>query len=91
MDNLGREDEHREFKENTSELDEGIISLSAMLNKSCQGEVYFGVRDNGDIIGMDIGKTTLKKMSETVIRSIDPPVLPAIEIYTASDGKNTCR
>jgi len=87
MDNLGREDEHREFKENTSELDEGIISLSAMLNKSCQGEVCFGVRDNGDIIGMDIGKTTLKKMSETVIRSIDPPVLPAIEIYTASDGK----
>lgn len=87
MDNIGHEDEHKEFKENTSEIDDGIISLSAMLNKSCKGEVFFGIKDNGDIIGMDIGKTTLKRMSETVFRSIDPPVLPSIEIHVASDGK----
>ena len=87
MENLGHEDEHREFKNNTTELEDGIVSLSAMLNKSCHGEVLFGVRDDGDVVGMDIGKTTLKKISETVIRSMDPPVLPVLEIRESSDGK----
>ena len=86
MDNLGREGEHLEFKESTTELEDGIIALSAMLNKSCSGEVLFGVRDNGDVIGMDIGKTTLKKISEAVWRNIDPSLLPIIEVRTASDG-----
>ncbi len=87
MDNLGREGEHLEFKESTTELEDGIIALSAMLNKSCSGEVLFGVRDNGDVIGMDIGKTTLKKISEAVWRNIDPSLLPIIEVHTTSDGK----
>lgn len=87
MENLGREDEHIEFKESTTELEDGIIALSAMLNKSCSGEVLFGVRDNGDIIGMDIGKSTLKKISETIWRDMDPRLLPVIEIRTASDGR----
>ena len=57
MTNLGRENEEREFKESTSEVEKGIISLTAMLNKQCFGEVFFGVKDNGDVIGKDIGKT----------------------------------
>jgi len=88
MDNLGHEGECLEFKENTSELNDGIVALSAMLNKSCYGEVLFGVRDNGDVIGMDIGKTTLKHISEAVWRDIDPSLLPILEIRTASDGRN---
>lgn len=87
MDNIGKEGEHIEFKESTTELEDGIIALSAMLNKSCSGRVLFGVRDNGDIIGMDVGKTTLKKISEAVWRDMDPTLLPTIEVHTATDGR----
>lgn len=87
MDNLGRETEQTEFKESTAKLDEGIISLCAMLNRSCFGEVFFGVRDNGDVVGMDIGKTTLKRISETVRRDMDPPLLPKLEVIESSDGR----
>ena len=35
-----------ELKKSLSQLKEGIISLSAMLNKSNKGRVYFGLRDD---------------------------------------------
>ena len=42
--NLGIENETLEFKKSTNELEKGIISLSAMLNKHCEGTLYFGVK-----------------------------------------------
>lgn len=48
-----------ELKKSLSQLKEGIISLSAMLNKSNKGVVYFGIRDDGKVVGLDIGKRTL--------------------------------
>ena len=42
--NLGIESEKIEFKKSTSELIEGVISISAMLNKHGEGMVYFGVK-----------------------------------------------
>lgn len=87
MDNAGREGEQLEFKINTTELDDGIVSLSAMLNKSCRGEVLFGVRDNGDIVGMDIGKNTLRTISERVWNNIDPSVIPVLNVLRTSDGR----
>ena len=51
MINLGREDEVTEFKESISQLDRGIRSLSAMLNRHNHGTVYFGVNDEGEVIG----------------------------------------
>ena len=38
--NLGIESEKIEFKKSTSELIEGVISISAMLNKHGEGMVY---------------------------------------------------
>lgn len=49
--NLGIESEKLEFKKGTGELEEGVISLAAMLNKHGDGTVYFGVKNNGEIIG----------------------------------------
>ena len=58
--NLGLESETIEFKKSTSELHDGIISLSAMLNKHGEGTVYFGVKNNGDIVGQkDLTENTL--------------------------------
>lgn len=87
MDNLGIETETVEFKESTTELEKGLISLSSMLNKNGYGEVLFGVRDNGDVIGQDIGKTTFKSISQAIDNFIDPPIISTIEKRTSSDGK----
>jgi len=57
------ENETTEFKKSTSELKEAVISLGAMLNKHCKGTVYFGIDDNGRILGQQIGKSTIKDIS----------------------------
>jgi ATP-dependent DNA helicase RecG len=54
--NIGQESEWVEFKESLSQLDKGLRSLTAMLNKNDRGEVYFGVADNGEALGLMVGK-----------------------------------
>lgn len=49
--NIGKETKFIEFKKSTSETKEGIISISSILNKHKNGTLYFGVKDNGDVIG----------------------------------------
>lgn len=57
--NLGKESETIEFKESSSELKAGIRSITSMLNKKQHCLLYFGVKDNGDMIGQEIGSNTL--------------------------------
>lgn len=64
--NLGNETEIKEFKETTSELEEALIDITAILNKHGHGELYFGVKDNGDIKGMQIGKETKRDISRKI-------------------------
>ena len=45
------ENEVIEFKKTTGELKEGIISIVSILNKHQSGKLYFGIKDNGEIIG----------------------------------------
>ena len=54
--NIGQENESQEFKESLSQLDKGLKSLTAMLNRHGTGSVYFGVDDNGNVKGLTIGK-----------------------------------
>ena len=55
-----KENETIELKKSLSQLKEGIISLSSMLNKQNYGTLYFGINDDGKIFGVNIGKNTLK-------------------------------
>ena len=73
--NLGHETETTEFKKSTGELKEGIISLSSMLNKHSDGTVYFGVKNNGDVIGQEIGDRTLRDVSQMVAYKDFPVIL----------------
>ena len=84
--NLGIETEYVEFKQSTSQMKRAMESLIAMLNKHGEGEVYFGVSDNGDVIGQDIGNKTLTDISEEINKEIRPTVLPDITTLTY-DGK----
>lgn len=47
-----------ELKKTTGELKEGIVivSLASMLNKNGKGTLYFGVRNDGEILGQQINK-----------------------------------
>lgn len=74
------ETEKQEFKTSLSELDKGILSLSAMLNKHGSGEVFFGVANSGEIVGLEgqIGEETIKKISTRISELIKPAVIATI-------------
>ena len=83
--NLGIENEMVEFKITTGELKEGIISLSSMLNKNGKGILYFGVRNDGEVIGQQIGDRTLRDISQGIANAIKPQIIPSILIELCED------
>ena len=85
--NIGVETEKIEFKKTTGELREGITSLASMLNKNGYGVLYFGVKDNGDVVGQQIGDRTLREISQSIANFIKPQVIPTIE-HELVDDKN---
>ncbi len=88
--NLGMETELVEFKKTTGELKEGIVSLAAMLNKSGKGTLYFGVRNDGEILGQQIGDRTLREISQGIANAIKPQIIPTI-IMELCDDKNVIK
>jgi len=80
IDNLGTETEFIEFKESVGQLSRGIESLSAMLNKHGRGKLVFGVKDNGEIIGLEIGNKTITDISQGISNAIKPTVIPSIQL-----------
>ncbi len=85
--NIGFETETIEFKKSTSETKEGIISIASILNKHGKGTLYFGVKDNGDVIGQDIGKDTIRVLSRYISQGISPACWYEIIERAAEDGK----
>lgn len=83
--NFGMETELIEFKKSTGELKEGIISLASMLNKNGRGVLYFGVRNDGDIVGQQIGDRTMREISQGIANAIKPQVIPTIIIELCED------
>lgn len=83
--NLGNETENIEFKKSISELKEGIISIASMLNKNGHGILYFGVKNDGEIIGQEIGWLTLKNISQAIANFIKPQMIPIITVEYLDD------
>ena len=88
--NIGVETEKIEFKKTTGELREGITSLASMLNKNGYGVLYFGVKDNGEVVGQQIGDRTLREISQSIANFIKPQVIPTIE-HELVDDKNVIK
>ncbi|MBR6409903.1 MAG: putative DNA binding domain-containing protein [Clostridia bacterium] len=82
------ETETREFKATLAELDKGILSLTAMLNKSGTGTVYFGVGDDGEVLGLSgtIGASTVKKIGTRIAETVRPAIVPRI-FFEEHEGK----
>lgn len=84
---LGRENETTCFHSGLDQLDDGIRSLSAMLNTYRHGTVFLGVNNKGDVIGLDFDDDVLESIRELVHRLIKPYVIPNVEEHVTDDGK----
>ncbi|MCD8362905.1 MAG: putative DNA binding domain-containing protein [Lachnospiraceae bacterium] len=76
---LGEETEQIEFKKSTGELKEAVISMAAILNKHQSGKLYFGVKNNGTVVGQEINDTTLRTISQAIGNHLRPTVYPDIK------------
>lgn len=86
--NIGSENEIVEFKKSTSELKEALQSISAILNKHQHGTIYFGVKDDGDVVGQTIGKDTLRDISNKIREQIKPECIYTVEKRNDDSGKS---
>lgn len=77
--NIGEETEQIEFKKSTGELKEGVISVASILNKHGAGELYFGVKNNGDVVGQECSDKTMRDVGRAITDHIRPTVYPTIE------------
>ncbi len=84
--NFGKETETLEFKKSTSEIKVAMISIASILNKHGIGTLYFGVKNNGDVVGQNVSESSLRDVSRAVYESIKPQIYPAID-EVVIDGK----
>ncbi|MFH1395202.1 MAG: RNA-binding domain-containing protein [Candidatus Omnitrophota bacterium] len=72
-----KESTKMELKKSTAELKQALEDICAFAN-SGEGVLYFGIEDDGKVIGQDISDKTIQKVSTTILSSIEPRVYPNI-------------
>ncbi|MCL2432967.1 MAG: putative DNA binding domain-containing protein, partial [Clostridia bacterium] len=82
---IGKENETLEFKKTTAELKESVISIAAILNKHGGGELYFGVRNDGEVFGQQIGDATMRDISQALSNHLEPKIFPNINVVYFDD------
>jgi len=85
--NIGSETEQVEYKKSIGELKEAMFSIVAILNKHQKGELYFGVKNDGTVIGQEINDESLRKVSQAIGNHIKPAIYPEITIQEFGDRK----
>lgn len=60
---MGEETEILEIKTSTAEIPAALNSIVAMLNKHQNGTVYFGVKNNGEPVGQQMGENTVRDVT----------------------------
>ncbi len=85
--NIGPETEQIEYKKSIGELKEAMFSIAAILNKHQKGELYFGVKNDGTVIGQEINEESLRKVSQAIGNHIKPVIYPEIKTQQFGDRK----
>lgn len=75
---MNREDELQEFKKTTGELNDAMISVSAILNKHKHGTLYFGLKNDRTPFPFTITDSTLRDVSRKIFEAIKPQIIPTI-------------
>ncbi len=79
FDSRLKESETVEFKKSVSELDSALKTICAFLNND-GGSIYFGIKNNGTVIGSDISDANLREISQKIMQKIKPETIPHILI-----------
>lgn len=79
---LGPETEQVEYKKSTALMREAVISMAAILNRHGSGKLYFGVKNNGAVIGEEIGENHILMVRNAILRHLSPTVHPEIDRET---------
>jgi ATP-dependent DNA helicase RecG len=74
-----KETEQIEFKKSVGELKDALKSISAILNKHQKGVLYFGIKNNGDLVRNSISDKTLRDISQSISNKIEPRIYPQIK------------
>jgi ATP-dependent DNA helicase RecG len=74
-----KETETLELKKSTSELREAVISIASILNKHGSGELYFGIKNDGTVAGLQVSEKTIRDVSQAIAEGIEPKIYPKIE------------
>ncbi len=77
---FGIESETLEFKKTTAELPDAVIDVVAMLNKHRRGELYFGIKNDGEVLGQMVCGSALRDVSQKLTNNIKPQIYPTIEM-----------
>lgn len=72
------ESEKIELKKSTSELKEGVISITSILNKHQQGILYFGIANDRKIVGQAVTENSLREVSRAISDNIEPKIYPEV-------------
>jgi len=64
------ENERMEYKKTLGQLKDGIISIVSILNKHGEGELWFGIRDDGVPVGINVGDKTIRDISQAIAAHI---------------------
>ena len=80
------ESETLELKKSTSEIKEAIVSIVSILNKHQHGELFFGIKNHGVVIGQNVTEKTIRDVSKSIADHIEPKIYPHINRIEI-DGK----
>jgi len=75
-----------EFKESLASLDEALKTLGAFGDQDNGGWVFFGVKDDGSIKKISVGKNTIENLAKTIKENVlsmtwFEPLIPEIYEY----------
>ena len=80
------ESEKVELKPSLSQLNEIVETIVGFANTQ-GGKIFIGISNAGDIIGIEIGKSTIEKLVNTIKQNTEPSQYPKIIVKTIG-GKN---
>lgn len=73
------ESERLELKPSLSQIKEIIQTISAFTNKN-GGKIIIGASSKGKILGLQVGKDTVERLTNKIFTSLEPKIYPKIEI-----------
>ncbi|MCL2806769.1 MAG: putative DNA binding domain-containing protein [Coriobacteriia bacterium] len=87
---FGMESEVLEFKKTTGELNVALEDIVAILNKHQGGELYFGIKPDGTVVGQMVSTSSLRDVSQAIGTRIKPQIIPTVEMVKI-DNKECIR